>query len=197
MRWIPLLLLLLAPQDPPATSKAAMQKVQLLVGEWRCTGMPKDAEDLKAWGEKAEWNFKISPDDYRLVLAVKDGQFWTSGELSYAVDRKVYRFEAVLKDGSKRVHEGSYAEKDKLLTLEQVPEAWPRHRAVFSLLRDNRFLIDHERQPAKGKEWVTLAQVGCTKEGVPFVKGTGPLCIVTGGAGTIAVAHKGKTYYVC
>jgi Archaeal TRASH domain len=38
-----------------------------------------------------------------------------------------------------------------------------------------------------------------TKEGVPFAD-VGVLereCIVSGGLGTIAVSHEGKTYYVC
>jgi len=38
----------------------------------------------------------------------------------------------------------------------------------------------------------------CNKEGVPFVAGDGkPECIVSGGAGTIAVTFQGQTYYVC
>jgi YHS domain-containing protein len=197
---MPLLLLLLAlHQDKPveyATTREAMQKVQLIVGEWRCTGMPREMK-REAWTEKAGWSFVIEKDLYRIRLSATDAVFWKEATLGYDLKRKVFTLEATAPDGTARAYAGLLKEKDRLLTLEEVTDAWPRERAVFSLLRDNRFLIDFESQSAKGRDWTTLVQIGCTKEGVPFVRGEGPKCIVTGGAGSIAVTYKGKTYYVC
>jgi len=196
---MPLLFLLVLVQDKPveyATTREAMQKVQLIVGDWRCTGMPREMK-REAWMEKAGWCFAIEKELYRIRLAATDAVFWKEATLGYDLKRKVFTLEATTPDGTARAYAGLLKEKDRVLTLEEETDAWPRDRAVFSLLRDNRFLIDFETQSAKGKDWTTQAQLGCTKEGVPFVRGEGPKCIVTGGAGSIAVAHKGKTYYVC
>ncbi len=191
-----LLLLQAKPPPPIATTKEAMQKVQLVVGEWRVTGMPRESK-REPWAEKASWEFKIDKEEYSLAFTTTDGAFWKEGSLTFDLKKQVYVLQAVLADGGKRTYEGKLVEKEKLLTLEEATEGWPRERAVFSLLRDNRFLIDIETQSAKGKDWTSLAQLGCTKEGVPFVRGEGVKCIVTGGAGSIPVTFGGKTYYVC
>jgi hypothetical protein len=195
-----LLIVLLVQEPPPpppiATTKEAMQKVQLIVGDWRVTGMPRE-EKREPWTEKAAWGFKIEKDEYWLTLATTDGAYWKEATLKFDLKKQIYVLEAVLKDGGKKTYTGKLVEKERLLTLEEVADAWPRERLVFSLLRANRFLIDVETQAAKGKDWTAVAQLGCTKEGVPFVRGETVKCIVTGGAGTIPVTHAGKTYYVC
>ena len=185
-----------APPPPIATTKEAMQKVQLIVGDWRVTGMPRE-DKREPWAEKASWGFKIEKEEYWLTLATKDGAYWKEATLKFDIKKQVYVLEAVLKDGGKRTYAGKLVEKEKLLTLEEATETWPRERLVFSLLRANRFLIDVETQAAKGKDWTPQAQLGNTKEGVPFVRGETVKCIVTGGAGSIPVTHDGKTYYVC
>lgn len=191
------LLALQAKAPPPvATTKEAMQKVQLIVGDWRVTGMPREMK-RDAWTEKSSWGFKIDKEEYSLTLAATDAVFWKEATLKFDLKKQVYVLETVLVAGGGRTYAGTLVEKERLLTLEETTDAWPRERAVFSLLRDNRFLIDIETQSAKGKDWTTMAQLGCTKEGVPFVRGEGVKCIVTGGAGSIPVTHAGKTYYVC
>lgn len=184
------------PPPPVATTKEAMQKVQLVVGDWRVTGMPRE-EKREPWTEKAAWGFKIEKEEFWLTLTTTDGAYWKEATLKFDLKKQIYVLEAVLAAGGKRTYTGKLNEKDKLLALEEVTESWPRERVVFSLLRANRFLIDVETQSAKGKDWTPVAQLGCTKEGVPFVRGEGVKCIVTGGAGTIPVTHAGKTYYVC
>jgi YHS domain-containing protein len=194
-----LLILLLALQEKPpaiATTKEAMQKVQLIVGDWRVTAMPRELK-REPWTEKASWSFKIEKDLYTIRLAATDAVFWKEATLAFDLKDQVYALDAALAGGGERRYTGKLAEKERMLTLVETTDAWPRERAVFSLLRDNRFLIDIEVQSAKGKDWNTQAQLGCTKEGVPFVRGEGPKCIVTGGAGTIPVTYGGKTYYVC
>jgi hypothetical protein len=191
-----LLLLQAKPPPPIATTKEAMQKIQLVVGDWRVTGMPRELK-REPWAEKASWGFKIEKEDYSLTLATTDAVFWKEATLRFDLKKQVYVLEAALAAGGKRTYEGKLVEKERLLAMEEAVEGWPRERAVFSLLRDNRFLIDIESQSAKGKDWTPVAQLGCTKEGVPFVRGEGVKCIVTGGAGSIPVTHGGKTYYVC
>ena len=59
-------------------------------------------------------------------------------------------------------------------------------------------LVRYEKRIAEGV-YARLAEVGSTRKGSSFAKNaaSGPQCVVTGGLGTIAVAHDGKTYYVC
>lgn len=191
-----LLVLQAKPPPPIATTKEAMQKVQLVVGDWRVTGMPRELK-REPWSEKASWGFKIDKEEYSLTLAATDPVFWKEGTLRFDLKEQDYVLDAVLAGGGRRTYRGKLVEKDRLLTLEEATDSWPRERVVFSLLRDNRFLIDIESQSAKGKDWTPLAQLGCTKEGVPFVRGEGVKCIVTGGSGSIPVTFSGKTYYVC
>lgn len=191
-------LLLLQAKPPPsiATTKEAMQKVQLIVGDWRVTAMPRELK-RDPWTEKASWSFRIEKDDYSIRLAATDAVFWKEAALAFDLKNQVYTLDAELAGGGRRRYAGKLADKERVLALEEATDTWPRERAVFSLLRDNRFLIDLEVQSAKEKDWNTQAQLGCTKEGVPFVRGEGPKCIVTGGTGTIPVTYGGKTYYVC
>jgi len=86
---------------------------------------------------------------------------------------------------------------NKTLALER-PEKDDVHRLVFTFLHANRFLYRYEVKPAGKALFAKQFWVGATKEGVPFAAGDGkPECIVSGGAGTIAVVHMGTTYYVC
>ena len=55
-----------------------------------------------------------------------------------------------------------------------------------------------ERKSPNSDLFVRLAEVGYTRQGSGFGKGsTQRECVVTGGLGTIAVTHNGQTYYVC
>jgi YHS domain-containing protein len=60
-------------------------------------------------------------------------------------------------------------------------------------------LILFEKRPEQQSFFTRSGEVGYQRQGtkIAAVGGTGPICVVTGGAGTIAVTHKGKTYYVC
>ena len=58
---IPLALLLCLPaqarkERPPSSSKEAMGRVQVLVGEWRITGQGED--DDKFWTDTLDWTYK-------------------------------------------------------------------------------------------------------------------------------------------
>lgn len=182
----------------PKTTKEAMQRLQILVGEWRVTGQPREME-REAWIESLGIGYRIDREKelYQLEMTVKDGVFWKDALLSWDGEKKHYRLEATLAAGGTRAYVGRHDAKKKELALVQDTTEWPRERVVFSLLRDNRVLYSVEKQEAEGRDWAELALMGCTKEGVPFVKGNVPVCVITGGGASIAVEYKGRTYYVC
>lgn len=180
-----------------ATTKEAMQKVQLVVGEWTGTGVPENTKDA-AWTEKCSCTFKIDKEknEYALVFTYAEGRLMKEGVLSYDLKRKIYRFDLTRPDGSKRAYEGKLA--DTTLTLEQPAEKDAQsERLEWNLLRDNNYFINVEMRKAGAKSWEQTHNVRFRKEGVPFVRGEGPKCVVTGGMGSIAVSYKDKTYYVC
>lgn len=54
------------------------------------------------------------------------------------------------------------------------------------------------RRRVGNDRFLRMAEVGYTREGSNFGKGTNYIeCIVTGGVGTMPVTFEGKTYYVC
>ena len=88
-------------------------------------------------------------------------------------------------------------QKEPVLTLDRDTET-ETHRLVLTLLHGNRYVLRAESKPQAGSLFTKRYQVGATKEGEPFAAGPkGVECIVSGGKGTIAVTHKGVTYYVC
>ena len=187
------------PQDTGfATTKEAMQNVQLIVGEWKCFAEPEDPK-REAWTEKADWNFKIQKDVYTLVLTASDGRLYKNGELSYDIKAKRYLLTLTRPDDSSARYRGTVRNRE--LTLEEIPTADPKaveqERIVFHLLRANRYLMTVDRRKVGARSWDRAFTFGCTKKGVPFVRGEAPKCVITGGAGTIAVEYQDKTYYVC
>ena len=136
---------------------------------------------------------EISPDDSkaRKILGYKKDtktKEWIS-TWEYAKRKKYFLSK-----------EGWFEKKKKKDSEDNLDdeEKGEEERLVFVLLRFNRYLVRIERKAKSSGYWSVVASIGCTKEGVPFVrKSNGPKCIVTGGYGSMTVQHKGKMYYIC
>jgi hypothetical protein len=188
--------------DPPPARKPkdALQPFNLLIGSWRGTGQPEGTlrEKQKGfWTETLAWQWQFKGDDAWLKLTVDKGKYFTSGELRYLPAKDAYELSLETVGKEKVTYNGTL--KEKLLTLDQVEDSKKSSkRLVINLLRDNRFLYSVEEKREGKADFARLYQVGATKEGVPFASGDAkPVCIVSGGLGTIQVTYKGKTYYVC
>lgn len=194
---IGLLLVLCVAQDKaPATTKEAMKPIQFLVGEWKTTWSPEGKDAKDAWEEIQAWEYKIEKEEYALQFTVKDGKHFKDGVLTYDLKKKAYRLDVTRADDKKAGFEGKLNGKD--LVLEEVgDEKAARERLTLNFLRDNRFIGDTQKKEAGAKTWIQTAALQFTKQGVPFVKTEAPKCIVTGGTGSIEVAYQGKTYYIC
>jgi YHS domain-containing protein len=190
-----LLASLLACQKDPASTKAAMSPIQVLVGEWRVQVAPEDSKE-EAWEETQAWEYKIDKEEYALQFESKSARKFKSGILSYDLKRKLYRLEAVRADDRKAVFEGKLVGKE--LSLDEIAdEKGPQERFLFNLLRDNRVLMSIERKEAGKNTWLSTHSYAATKQGVPFTRGEGPKCVVTGGSPAMEVQYKGATYMVC
>jgi hypothetical protein len=130
-----LLVLALAAQKDPSSTKEAMRAVQLLVGEWKAQVQPEGGGE--AWEETQKWEYRIEKETYSLSFTTVDGKLFKAGTMAYDLKRKLYRLEAEGGDGKTAAFEGKLAGKE--LPLEEVVAAeGPQRRLLFNLLRDNR-----------------------------------------------------------
>jgi YHS domain-containing protein len=184
---------------PKKSPKEALRAFDSLIGSWRGTGQPHSkADKQKFWQETIAWEWQFKKDDVSLKCAFEKGKYFTEGQLRYLPDKDIYQLALTTTDKETLRFEGKL--KDHVLTLERTDEQKKEtQRLVINLLHDNRYLYHYEFKPQDKGVFTRVYQVGCTKEGVPFASSGQPEreCIVSGGAGTMAVMYKGKTYYVC
>ena len=77
-----------------------------------------------------------------------------------------------------------------------IADDLPAQISMRLVASGKRLVILYERRI--GERFARLAEVGYTRVGSNFGKGTSFIeCVVTGGKGTIPVSHNGKSYYVC
>jgi hypothetical protein len=186
---------------PKKTPKEALQGFNDLIGSWRGTGLPqvgtKEEKDKNLWQETISWEWQFKEKDAWLKAKFEKGKYFDSGELRYLPDTDRFQLTLRTLDKESLVFEGQL--KDKRLTLERTDESKKQtQRLIVSLLHSNRYLYRYEVKSAEQSLFKALYEVGATKEGVKFAEGDGkPVCVVSGGLGTMPVTYKGKTYYVC
>jgi len=186
---------LLTCQKEPSSTRDAMKPIQLLVGEWRAQVSSDDGKE-EAWEETQAWEFKIDKEEYALQFETKTSKKFKSGVLSYDLKKKIYRLEAVRHNDKKATYEGKLSGKD--LSMEEISEEKGTvERFNFTLLRYNRILMSIEKKESGKNNWAPSLSFAATKQGVPFVRGEGPKCVVTGGTPSTTVDFKGVTYSVC
>ena len=176
--------------------KKAFQPLNSLIGPWRGTGQMKSNRRL-FWVEQVDWQWKFGKKEAWLALTTEKAKFYKQGELHYLPQSKTYRLTLTTVDNQQEIYEGSL--EKKRMILEQKSTKEEARRIIFTFLHSNRYLLKVEVKPKNRTRFKELYHVGVTKKDVPFAsKGsTAPECVVSGGKGTIAVMHKGKTYYVC
>lgn len=175
----------------------ALREFNGLVGSWRGIGQVKRGSSQGAWQEKAEFVWELKPKSTGIRINLEDGKEWKTALLNFDETAKQFQLTATLPDNSSRSYHGKLEEKK--LVLEGIDSSKDVHRLTLTMLNENRLLILFEKRPEQQSFFTRTGEVGYQRQGtkIAAVGGTGPVCVVTGGAGTIAVTHKGKTYYVC
>ena len=179
------------------SDQAALAAYGGLVGPWKGTGLPRRGSNQGAWTESGSWAWKLSADSASLALDVAKGKYLRSALLRPGDDPGSFRLDATLADGTAHSFFGRPAAADKpLVLIDPTPSADGPARITLTPLHENRFLLLLEARD--DASYRRLAEVGYTRQGVAFAAGeSGPVCIVTGGRGTIQVSHAGKAYWVC
>jgi len=183
-----------------AKAKKALQDVGDFVGQWNLEGQSKATGKQTSWKETASWGWKFKDGDAWITFDVKDGKYFTKGDLKYLPEKKLYQLTLADKDGKEQVFTGEY-KRQKLVLERKDDKTGDVYRLGMNTLSEGvRFALQYEVQTGGKGLFETKYKAAGTKEGEAFAGGKGnkkPDCIITGGTGTMAVSYKGKTYYVC
>ena len=190
-------------EKPPSetTKSAAIQALQdynVLVGGWRGVGQPKRGSQTGAWQERVESVWELKPKKSGIRWKIDAGKQWKSALLSYDEEKQVYTLNVELPDETSRTYSGKINEKR--LVMESEPKVEQEiHRVTLTVLNENRVTMLLEKRPEQQSFFTRVAEIGYQRDGtrLAVAGNSGPECVVTGGLGTIAVMHQGKTYYVC
>ena len=183
-----------------SSPKGALQALNEFIGDWKGSGAPEKrrVERGESWEETVSWSLRFKGEDAWLTMTVKNGRYLKSGELHFLVDGKRYQLTAIDKKDKKLVFTGAI--KDGYLILERTdPDTRETQRITMNSAGDGvRFIYRHAHKPDGRTLFTKDYQVACTKAGESLAAREKKVeCPVSGGLGTIAVSHNGKTYYVC
>src|SRR3954463_15086245 len=114
------------------------------------------------------------------------------------------RLEGTDRDGKPVVFAGAIDKAGKGLVLDRVGAATGGGKDRLTI-RPNanqiRYVLELTHQEPGAPQFSKVIEVGLTKEGESFAAGGSaadlPKCILTGGAATMTVSYKGKSYPVC
>ena len=178
----------------------ALKAYAPLVGSWRGVGQAERGRARGAWTESAAWAWKLTGDSAGLEIKVVKGKYLKAGVLRPGQAPGTFVLEATLADGTSRTFAGAAEGGGKrlVLTADAGAPAGGVRRVSITPLHDTRLLVLLEAEDQERHTFSRLGEVGYTREGVAFAAGESyPLCVVSGGRGTIQVGYKGKTYWVC
>jgi hypothetical protein len=191
---------LAADKDERAEKMEALKVLNDYVGDWNGTGGPPRARagSKDFWTESVSWAWRFKGDDVWLVMKIKDGKYFKTGEVRYLPDKKKYELTLTDVKDQKQVYQGEL--KDEVFTLEHVDaDTKDTYKLTMNLAGDGVRLIYKSAKKASGKTlYVPQYEVACNKVGESLgAKEKKNVCVVSGGLGTSTVTYQGKTYYVC
>ncbi len=180
--------------------KQALQAAQAYVGSWRGVGQTKRGSADGSWQEEADWAWKFDKGGAALTFSAPKAKFFTAGRLLPGEKAGQLRLEC-LNDEGKVVarYAGTMEENGDLAVLAQeAAEDAPARITFRTVAGGDRLLVLLERRLGDTDRFLRMAEIGYTRKGSNFGQASVEReCVVTGGAGTIAVTYDGKIYYVC
>lgn len=189
------------PEDLAKTKKA-LQEVQDFIGLWNLEGTQKAGGKTEAWKEKVNWGWKFKDGDSWITVQFGEegkGKQFTTGELKYSLEKKKYILTLMGADKTEQVFEGDVAKTGGLKLERKDAKTSDVYRMTLNTLADGiRFQVKYEKQDGGKGLFAKVFDMNGNKDGESFAGGSKkPECIVSGGAASIMVSYKGKTYYVC
>lgn len=211
-----LALLLLGQAAPPERAEVvaireALQPLQVVVGEWRGNTFRENIVHEANWA----WDHRSKPAQPALVMTAPDNPFFSEARLSYDPKAKHYLLELKQEKSPPRKFQGEFTlapetvvgddgrtlQRTFSLQFDQTqPATGEKWQVMLNQQENNRFLFELSKRRGRAplRRFDTVSN---QRAGTSFAfsdEGYGEkTCIISGGLGTIPVAHKGKTYYVC
>jgi hypothetical protein len=185
-----------------ARDKEALAPLQTYVGGWRGVGQPKRGSSAGAWTEEFEWLWRFKQGRAELVAQFQGGKFYKQLAVRRGAQPREFLAQATAAgdapDAAPERFRGALVDGALTLTADAPREGRPARISIRLVAGGDRMLVLYEKQAGQDL-YARLVEVGSTRKGSSFAKNatSGPECVVTGGLGTIAVTHEGKTYYVC
>ena len=180
-----------------------LQFLNSVVGKWRGVGQPKRGSRQGAWQETTtcRWDFSGVQPIVRLDAESRDKRQFERLEFRSSKKGRQLELWQYQADQSPRVYYGSLPDKwPAKIRLETKPDNdGHSYRCTVEQLKNIRLVLLFERRTSAAGSFRRVAGIGYTRSGFKLAKGDGNQreCVVTGGQGTIAVQHNGKTWYVC
>lgn len=191
--------------NPPVSvnaDQAALRSLQELIGQWKGVGQVRRGSAQGSWIEVGDWAWNFADGNSAVAFTAPASKHLREGRITSGTAKETLTLTARTADDRELTYQGSrrddgaweFVAADKNLAA-QLPS-----RVTLRLAAEGKrlvMLLERRTGPSEDA-FATLAEIGYTRVGSNFGEGSGgPKCIVTGGAGTIAVSHSGKTYYVC
>lgn len=186
-------------REEAARAKEQLAAMQKLVGQWRGVGQPQRGSTRDSWTEEAGWAWNFA-DGVSLVGKLPEGKYFRQLALAPGKETGEYLLTALpAGEGGELQYTGKLDASGHLQLLAAEPRDGLPARISFRFVAGgDRLLVLLERPAAAAGQFARIAEVGYTRKGSGFGRGSSqPECIVTGGLGTIEVSHAGQTYYVC
>lgn len=181
------------------SDKQALSSLQAFIGQWRGVGQPKRGSTQGAWIEEPVWQWHFAKDGTSVRLSSPKSKILVSCEIRPGDSKGRFQL-AARKDGSdeQECYQGEFDKDGKLVFVAKSPaKGFPARISLRLVAENKRMVVLYERKFSSDR-YFRLAEVGLTRKDSGFGKGASFVeCVVTGGAGTIPVTYKGKTYYVC
>lgn len=187
------------PEDV-AKARQALGELQDFIGLWNLEGTQKAGGKTEAWKEKVSWGWKFKDGDAWLTVdfAEGKGKYFTGGALRYDAQKKKYLLALTGTDKTEHLFEGDLTRGVLKLERKDATTGDVYRLTMNTLAEGIRFQLKYQKQEGgKGLAGDVFALNG-NKDGESFAGGAKkPECIVSGGAASIKVSYKDKTYYVC
>lgn len=192
-------------EDGSAEIPAAFQPFEHLIGAWKGAGIP-EANKIEGWPEKHNWAWTFqngSPSG--LSIEMQGDKTLSKAKLTYDAKTKLYHLDGTDPAGKPVSFVGPLDQRGQTLILVRVRNLLPGGTKQRLTIRLNSNMIryniwDDRREPGAPR-FSRFIDVNQGKEGESFAAGGGasnlPKCILTGGAATMSVSFKGKSYPVC
>jgi len=184
---------------------ASFQPFEHMIGSWKGTAVPAKNR-LKGWRETHRWAWKFAKGHpVGMSLELTGNPALAKGELTAKGEKGSWTYELQGTDpkGKPVVLSGQLDDAGRQLVLERVGEGGEGKDRWSLRLNSNqiRYTLDFDHQEQGAPQFTKGITVGLTKEGESFAAGGEsanlPKCILTGGASTMTVSYKGKSYPIC